>query len=1804
MDGEQRNRYFAEELLGEIAQQKITPLTKGFNKLFLAIKRWLTDLGWINKTIGHRELLEVVYQIGDAFRDGRRAVNRNMSADWMSKDVPAFNRREAASSLLKPGGKLVAIMSGTPGQRQNTTNREFSEWVDKHDVMREPLPEGSFKSSFRPTGVGTQMVVIEKPPIAHSRTAKRVSAKPKGVGLGAARIAIAKFLKQYQGADDVTIKVFRTYEEAHGKPAPFRTKGGYDPESDTLFIYTGSLDSIADLNEALRHEILVHKGLGMVEPFKLKQLLSSLREAAKDSRVLKGILDDVERVEAGRTDALKAEEMLARIAEDRLSLPDKIWNRIVLALQRVLAPLGLWRVDAYRQARDVVYRIGDAFAEGKQARRRDTDAMFNQSVYHGSPYEFDMFSLDAVGGGEGAQAYGWGLYFAGKRAVAEYYRDLSGAGSIYQADIPEDSELLDYDLSLDKQPPRVRAALEGLPAEVAEQIEFLDGVTSQKTDGGGLYDLLKEHTGSAKKASELLDGLGIPGIRYSDAGSRIIGGKDGTYNYVIWDENRVTLEAVNDEMRQAQNMRFSRDNGPESPAWQRAKAKGLDMSKEARMKRARDMGYIANIEDVIAGEIKNGKIILATGERSEDDARNLGYNERGGRGGESRGVYPQTFYHGTVGDFDQFDTSHPGAQDEGFLGKGIYLSTTPGLANSYANIKSGRAEPNVMPLMVRGSRFLRADLEFKRSMQGAAFKDKAYIEKVTAAIQAQGYDGIILEFNDTAELVVFDPVNIRSVNAAFDPDEAGSSNILYSRSAQKSNQANIRRGKNSLAKALTEKTSVHRAMFRNGLGWIDFVWGDEGRKPSPSGKRRGAKGLSHIIEARQRKDGMTEREAISFVGRLVETIANGEEISRTEIGGSTRVGIDDGSNIAWLVKNAGSNGWLVTGYEKNPDGGRGGRAPTAPTHKAASLTRGSVGAGESIVDQDDVSGQILHSRTAEISPEREAVLSKIGMAPDRRSSFQKVKDALRDWWREVSESFIPAVADKFHDLKKINAEAYMRARMSTNTGAALAAALGHATPEWHEDGILQAKRGSTGLLDILKPIEGEVNEWVGWMVGKRAERLAAEDRENLLTESDIAELLDVSPEQAARFQKVADEWREYNGAMLDLMAGGGLITQESADHFKQDPYYIPFYREIVDETGEIDVAAPFTKRGLSHQKDGIEALKGGASNLQDPLKNMLMNVTRAIDASVKNNALRRIVDEVDVGAEGAVLSVAYEGNRSGSNVIRVRRDGENEYYRVHDLGVLGALSAMNDMQRNTLTRALGIPKRLLTAGVTATPTFMLRNAIRDITASWMQSEDVKWQADKAMGQFSDALKLDDDTIDMMMAGSAFMGGYRYSNDATSNAQALREQLRAKGMGTAEIDGYMSSLFDGSKRAWEWYREKGERFENMSRLKLFKDARESGLSYVDAAYRAKDLMDFSLHGRAQIMHFLIQTVPFMNARIQGLYKLGRVGANQKNMAELSQMVAFKGAMLAAATLALYALNEDDDDYQALPDWDKDANWHIFLDGEHLRIPKPFELGLFFSTIPERAARLANGDDDARAFFKSIGTNLIETLSMNPVPQALMPATEAALNYDVFRGRAIDNQSDMGSLPGSRQSLYTSELAKGIGALLEEAGYTGDMASPKRIDHLIKGYTGSMGISLLSATDSVLQILQGRTLPELNQRDYPVVGWFARGDDPGQTRYGDEFYRLMERANQAYRTLNDPELDDSRRERVLEDYHAELKGRSMLNTTSRKLSKLRKQREAIFRDDELSASEKRVRLNSIQALMNELQRRSVERLESVQ
>jgi len=74
---------------------------------------------------------------------------------------------------------------------------------------------------------------------------------------------------------------------------------------------------------------------------------------------------------------------------------------------------------------------GPKIAQGLEQHLVNTGGILPMDVYHGSPYKFDKFDMSKIGTGEGAQAYGHGLYFAENPSVASQYKaDRSYVGKV------------------------------------------------------------------------------------------------------------------------------------------------------------------------------------------------------------------------------------------------------------------------------------------------------------------------------------------------------------------------------------------------------------------------------------------------------------------------------------------------------------------------------------------------------------------------------------------------------------------------------------------------------------------------------------------------------------------------------------------------------------------------------------------------------------------------------------------------------------------------------------------------------------------------------------------------------------------------------------------------------------------------------------------------------------------------------------------------------------------------------------------------------------------------------------------------------------------------------------------------------------------------------------------------------------------------------------------------------------------------------------------------------------------------------
>ena len=175
-------------------------------------------------------------------------------------------------------------------------------------------------------------------------------------------------------------------------------------------------------------------------------------------------------------------------------------------------------------------------------------------------------------------------------------------------------------------------------------------------------------------------------------------------------------------------------------------------------------------------------------------------------------------------------------------------------------------------------------------------------------------------------------------------------------------------------------------------------------------------------------------------------------------------------------------------------------------------------------------------------------------------------------------------------------------------------------------------------------------------------------------------------------------------------------------------------------------------------------------------------------------------------------------------------------------------------------------------------------------------------------------------------------------------------------------------------------------------------REKGGSHLEASFEAKDIMDYSMGGDWKAIRFLCETVPFLGARLVGLHRLGR-GA-----CENPKWFTAKAVTVAIASVLLYLHNRDREEFKELEQWDRDNYYHFFVGDRHYRMPKPFEVGAVFGTLPERLWEYGL-DRDGDLLAERLKFLLSETLSFNPTPQIIRPMAELYMDKNMFTGRSI-------------------------------------------------------------------------------------------------------------------------------------------------------------------------------------------------------
>ena len=375
------------------------------------------------------------------------------------------------------------------------------------------------------------------------------------------------------------------------------------------------------------------------------------------------------------------------------------------------------------------------------------------TLFHGSPYDFRNFDTSQIGKGEGAQDLGRGFSLTDEEIVAHSYMnpasrwgDLeameryrqAGPGRTYQVGVKaRPDQILDWKKPWKEQVP------EGTP--LYDKIQ--ESVAKSYADDPEMQKLFQQ----ANLSSAWRDDFGMEDAALK---SGFVGNKrqnfSGDTEFTVFDPSKMEIKKVFDNEGRELPL------APATPAQE------------------------------VAGLLSSGRADEVTDEMlakftPKDEMEIFDLYQRGATGmdlpmdeasrmARAQGMGFDTdlpLYHGTGSEFPAFDTARFQQSDFGTGGAGVYSSEAPSLAGAYADLvtRPSNDNANILPIVTR-----RQDAYDTGGYRNIDNYEQA--REYSRRMQDLGVDNVYYRDNMSGEIVenvTFDPANIRSRFARFDP---------------------------------------------------------------------------------------------------------------------------------------------------------------------------------------------------------------------------------------------------------------------------------------------------------------------------------------------------------------------------------------------------------------------------------------------------------------------------------------------------------------------------------------------------------------------------------------------------------------------------------------------------------------------------------------------------------------------------------------------------------------------------------------------------------------------------------------------------------------------------------------------------------------------------------------------------------------------------------------------------------------------------------------------------------------------------
>jgi hypothetical protein len=670
------------------------------------------------------------------------------------------------------------------------------------------------------------------------------------------------------------------------------------------------------------------------------------------------------------------------------------------------------------------------------------------------------------------------------------------------------------------------------------------------------------------------------------------------------------------------------------------------------------------------------------------------------------------------------------------------------------------------------------------------------------------------------------------------------------------------------------------------------------------------------------------------------------------------------------------------------------------------------------------------------------------------------------------------------------------------------------------------------LKAILEPIKDDLSGFRAYAVARRAVELEGRGIETGVPAAEARAVVDAGAKYAEPFAKL----QTYQESLVKYLRDSGVISADAySAMLEANKDYVPFHRLV--EGGSAGAG-----RGV---RNPLRAIKGSTRTIVDPLESIIKNTylyTAIAERNAASAALGKLIEAnpetaADLGISRVPASMrpievsAEELARAGVDAeaftifrpnalrpapdqIRYFENGKPVTLQV-PREVADAFNATDRQTANMLVSILAVPARTLRAGSVLTPDFMLRNVIRDQLTAFSFSKNgyiPVW--DLLSGALSLAKK-----------DAAFQDWLK-SGGANSTMVALDRQYLQQHIFQLDAEtGIASRAWNVAKSPLEVLRITSELFENATRLGEFKKAVREGKAGIQAAgFESREVtLDFQRIGaQARGLNMI---AAFMNAGLEGLDRTARAFKD----APIATTAKVATGITLPSVLLWYANNstpERQKRWREIENWERDLFWIVMTDEHTYRIPKPFEVGVIFGSLPERM--LDKFAADKPAAMKDFMSTLGQAFGVNVLPTAAVPLLEQTTGHSFFTGNPLIPSRMENLLPEYQSHEYSTQLSRAVGHIVGAFPGLHDksIASPVVIDNYIRGWTGSLGIYIEQALDASLRkanVLPDPPQPLATLADIPVVKAFIVRYPSASAQSVQDFYEAYTERKRVYDTF---------------------------------------------------------------------------------